>query len=318
MVAPKRKACRHSGPARRGHSEHPDRRRYGGGLCDGLRGLCALRISAARRGIHSARHRRAFDARGRSAPWPSARGPGRRRRLRDAAAGRVRQAGLLGALYLHRDRYCCRVCARARAFMAVACRHRHRARRVVDAARHGRIAGRSDRRARFQRACRLRPRRGLFGVRIVVRPGAKARRGRMGLDAVAVGLCAGHCPPRLRDRRRLGPLHGFHYPHRRDRRHRLAHRGGNRRRAGGGDPCDRGDGRLGGAAKPQQPDRAGRTCGARNRRSATLRLRLALSACGRLGGDVRRHRLFGPGAFDARARADLVGGMRGGACRSPC
>ena len=28
MVAPKRKACRHSGPARRGHSEHPDRRRY--------------------------------------------------------------------------------------------------------------------------------------------------------------------------------------------------------------------------------------------------------------------------------------------------
>ena len=39
---------------------------------------------------------------------------------------------------------------------------------------------------------------------------------------------------------------------------------------------------------------------------------------GRLGGDVRRHRLFGPGAFDARARADLVGGMRGGACRSPC
>ena len=44
----------------------------------------------------------------------------------------------------------------------------------------------------------------------------------------------------------------------------------------------------------------------------------AFSACRRLGGDVRRHRLFGPGPFDARARADLVGGMRRGACRSPC
>ena len=83
------------------------------GLCDRLRRLCALRIPAAARRFHFARHRRAADAGRRAAAWPGTRGPRRHRWLLWRRPGGHRQAGLLGAVHLHRGRHCGRICARA-------------------------------------------------------------------------------------------------------------------------------------------------------------------------------------------------------------
>ncbi len=124
-----------SRPAVGAYSEHADRGRHHGGLCDGVRGLCALRLPAAGCRLRSARRRRAADLGGRAASRPSARRPRRGRRLSWRRCWSAsRQAGLLGALHLYRRRHRGRICAGARAAVALARGHRDGARRVMDAA----------------------------------------------------------------------------------------------------------------------------------------------------------------------------------------
>ena len=191
MVAAHREAFGALRRAVGAYSKHADRGRHHGRLCHRLCGVRALRIPAAGSRFHPARRRGAADFGRRIAAWSCARRPGRDRRLSGADAGRVHRAGFLGALYLHRRRQCGRLRAGAISHVALA-RHRgDRAGRAVDAAgnaaRYRHCAGCPC----LPRACRLRACRHVLGLRFVVWPAGRARRGRPPLVARARGLSVG-------------------------------------------------------------------------------------------------------------------------------
>ena len=174
MDPPQGKHLQYRGAADRQYPGDSHRRRYGGGVCNGLRGLCALRIPGARHRLHPARAGGAGHARRGAAARTGARRSRRRRRLRDPDPGFLRQTGLLGALCLSRDRHRGRLRPGAGAAVALACGHHDRVRAVVDvpvpAMRT--LDGRS---ACVPRHRRLHPRRPARGVRLHVRPAGRAR-----------------------------------------------------------------------------------------------------------------------------------------------
>ena len=105
MDTPQGEHLRDRGAADRQHSGDPHRCRNGGGFRDRLCGLCALWLPRARQRLRPARPRRTRHARRGAAARAGARGPRRGRRIRDADARLLRQAGLLGALHLSRHRH---------------------------------------------------------------------------------------------------------------------------------------------------------------------------------------------------------------------
>ena len=128
------KHFRHRRAADRQHPGHPDRGRHRGRLRDRLRRLCALWLPCTRQRLHPARPRGARHARRSTAAWTRARRPRRGRRLRHAAAGLLRAAGLLGALHLSRYRHRGGLGAGADPALALAGGHDARLRAVLDAA----------------------------------------------------------------------------------------------------------------------------------------------------------------------------------------
>ena len=174
MDAPQGKHLDHRGAADRQYPGDSHRRRNGGGVCNRVRGLCALRLPGARHRLHPARAGGAGHARRGAAARTGARRSRRRRRLRDPDPGFLRQTGLLGALHLSRDRHRGRLRPGAGAAVALACGHHDRVRAVVDvpvpAMRT--LDGRS---ACVPRDRRLHPRRPARGVRLHVRPAGRAK-----------------------------------------------------------------------------------------------------------------------------------------------
>ena len=163
--------------ADRQHSGDPHRRRDRGGVRDGLRRLCAVRVSGARHRVRSARHGGAGHARRRAAARPGAGRPRHRRRLRHAGSGVVRQAGFLGALYLSRHRHRGGVRAGADQAVALARGHHPRVRAALDLPLPAMRAV-DGRAARIPCDGRIHPRRAAGGVRIYVRAARRRGRGR--------------------------------------------------------------------------------------------------------------------------------------------
>ena len=84
MDAPQGEHLRHRGAADRQYSGDPHRRRHGGRVCHGLRGLRAVRLPGAGHRLHPARTGRARHARRGAAARAGAGRSRRRRRLRHA------------------------------------------------------------------------------------------------------------------------------------------------------------------------------------------------------------------------------------------
>ncbi len=127
----------HRHAADRQHSGDPHGRRYRGCFRHRICQLRAIRLSRTRHGLRRAGSCRARDACRSAAAWTCARGPRRGRRIRHARAGRLRQAGLLGALRLYRHRHRGSVRPRPHPHVALARHHHHRARRAVVAGGNG-------------------------------------------------------------------------------------------------------------------------------------------------------------------------------------
>ena len=164
----------HRGAADRQYPGDPHRRRHRGGVCNGLRGLCAVRLPGARHRLHPARAGGAGHARRGAAARAGARRPRRRRRLRHPDPGLLRQAGLLGALCLSRDRHRGGLRSGARAAVALACGHHDRVRAVVDVPLPA-MRTVDGRPACVPRDRRLHPRRLARGVRLHVRPAGRTK-----------------------------------------------------------------------------------------------------------------------------------------------
>ena len=113
----------------------------------------------------------------------------RRRRLRDAGPGLVRQAGLLGALHLSRDRHRSRFRPGARQAVALARGHHDRVRAAVDVPLPA-MRSIDGRPACVPRARRFHSRRVACGVRLHVRPARRRGPGRADLVRLARGLSA--------------------------------------------------------------------------------------------------------------------------------
>ena len=207
MDPPQGKHLEYRGAADRQYPGDSHRRRHGGGVCNGVRGLCALWIPGARHRLHPARAGGAGHAGRGAAARAGARRSRRRRRLRDPDPGFLRQARLLGALCLSRDRHRGRLRPGAGAAVALACGHHDRVRAVVDvpvpAMRT--LDGRS---ACVPRDRRLHPRRPARGVRLHVRPAGRARPDRADLILLA---------RRLSGRRHADRAEQFSRRHRDDR-----------------------------------------------------------------------------------------------------
>ena len=124
-----------------------------------------------------------------AAARPGARRSRRRRRLRDAGPGLVRQAGLLGALHLSRHRHRGGVRPGAHQAVALARGHHDRVRAAVDVPLPA-MRPVDGRPACVPRARRLHPRRIACGVRFHVRPARGRRPGRADLVRLARGLSA--------------------------------------------------------------------------------------------------------------------------------
>ena len=122
-----------------------------------------------------------------------ARRPRRRRRLRDAGPGLVRQAGLLGALRLSRDRHRGRFRPGARPAVALARGHHDRVRAAVDLPLPA-MRSVDGRPACVPRAGRFHSRRPARGVRLHVRPArGRGRRSSRSRPARSRPICS--APP---------------------------------------------------------------------------------------------------------------------------
>ena len=276
MDPPQGKHLEYRGAADRQYPGDSHRRRYGGGVCNGVRGLCALRIPGARHRLHPARAGGAGHAGRGAAARTGARRSRRRRRLRDPDPGFLRQTGLLGALCLSRDRHRGRLRPGAGAAVALACGHHDRVRAVVDVPLPAMrpLDGRS---ACVPRDRRLHPRRPARGVRLHVRPAGRARPDRADLILLA---------RRLSGRRHADRAEQFSRRHRDDR---LRPAGGRQLDRGLAYRCRRGRGR-----RRRRPGVRGvrRMGGPRQSRHAGAARRAAA------GHRTERHRRVGLAAFD--------------------
>ena len=175
-----------------------------------------------------------------SAPRPGARGSGRRRRLRGAAPGRVRPSRIIGrSISTSRSspppplrwrargcgrgspspRSCSARCGRCPGADAIPVE-------ALGAHVFNALAGFAL--GRDLLVCGL-----LYGPR-----GAPGEVDRLSTLALSVYLLVAALP-RAGEPARPARAHGLRHPHRRDRRHRLAHGGSDRRRAGRRDPRHR-------------------------------------------------------------------------------
>ena len=207
MDPPQGKHLRHRSNADRQYPGHPDRGRNGSRVCHGLCGLCAVRLPGAGHRLHPARPGRDGHACRGAAARAGARRPRRRRRVRDADPGLVRQAGLLGALHLSRDRHRRRFRPGAHQAVALACGHHHRVCAAVDLPLPA-MRSVDGRPACVPRARRIHSRRAACGMRLHVRPARRRRRDRADLVRLARGLSA---------RRDLDRAEQFSCRHRDDR-----------------------------------------------------------------------------------------------------
>ncbi|GCC45751.1 hypothetical protein chiPu_0029883, partial [Chiloscyllium punctatum] len=239
----------HRGAADRQHSGDPHRGRYRRGLCHRLRRLRAVRLPRAGNRLHPARHGRARHACGRAAARAGARRTRHRRRVRHAAPGLIRQARLLVALCLSRDRHGGGVRPRAYPAVALARGHDHRLRAAMDlplpAMRRG-----DDRTPRLPRDRGLRAGGSASGLRLHVRPRRRWRGDRADFLRLARRLSVrrdadraqqrarGHRDDRLRPADGRKPCRGLARPRRdwRDRR-RVGVRLHRVRRMGGAPQC---------------------------------------------------------------------------------
>ena len=219
--------------------------------------LYGFLIAAVR--LRAARHRRAGDARGRAAARAGACRARPGRRLRDADAGRVRRAELLGALHLSRRCHRRRLRARAHAAVAVARRHRARVRRRSGCCRACRplrspicrpMCSTWWRASRWSRRCHRR--------RPVLGPRRRARQDRRRVVDRADGLCGGRRALRAGEPLPCAGADRLHRADGRDARDRLAHRSRQRRRAGGRIARRNGDRPLGVRRRDQSADRVAR------------------------------------------------------------
>ena len=195
MDAPQGEHLRHRSTADRQYPGHPHRRRNGGGVRHRLCGLCAVRLPGAGHRLHPARTGGAGHARRGAAARAGARRSRRRRRLRHAGPGLVRQAGLLGALHLSRDRHRGGLRPGARPAVALARGHHDRVRAAVDVPLPA-MRSVDGRPACLPRHRRLHSRRLARGVRLHVRPARRRGPGRADLVRLARGLSARRHPDR--------------------------------------------------------------------------------------------------------------------------
>ena len=144
---------------------------------------------------------------GGAAARAGARRPRRRRRLRDAGPGLIRQAGLLGALHLSRDRHRGSLRSGARQAVALARGHYDRVRAAVDVPLPA-MRSVDGRPACVPRARRFHSRRAAGGVRFHVRSARRRGPGRADLIRLARGLSV---------RRHLDRAEQFSCRHRDDR-----------------------------------------------------------------------------------------------------
>ena len=101
MDTPQGKHLRDRSAADRQYPGHSHRRRNGGGLCDRLCGLCAVRFPGARNRLHPARAGGAGHARRGAAAWAGARRSRHRRRLRHARSWSRPNKPDFWALYIY-------------------------------------------------------------------------------------------------------------------------------------------------------------------------------------------------------------------------
>ncbi len=305
-AAAQRKPVEPARPAGGEHPQHSDRCRHHRGLCHRLCRLCALRLSAAGRRLPPARHRSLADIDRSSAARAGACRSWRYRRLSGADPGCLRQARLLVALCLSRDHHGGGLRAGALAALALARARRNRAQRAMDAAGNRSQPGRGARRPRLPRRRGFCARRRVSGRRLALRPAGGGRRKRHALDAGAGGLSSGSGVSGRQQPTRRRRAHGLCHSHRRDNRHCLAHRSGDRRGAGGRDPRHGGDGRLGGPDESRRPGRAVGRHRSGDTGTRALRLWLAFRPRRGMGGAVRRRRLPGARPLQPRRRTDAV------------
>ena len=313
MGAPDRAVVRHFRPAHRAHPGCPDGGRHDRRLCRRLRRLCALRVPVAGPGLHPARPGGAGDAGGGAAARARARWPRPGRRLRHAAVGCHRQAGLLVALHLSRSGDRRSLCARALSHVALARRHRGRAQRAVDLARSrggGRRGARGALLPRHRRLC-------AGGDLDRCRPALWTRRGSRSDRRRVVGrarrLPLRHSARGAGQPARSGRAHDVRGARRGHRRDRLARRGGRRGRAGGRGARRPRHRALGSRHQPGASGRALGPDGRRGTRAAEGGRRLAPHPRHRLCGIVRRGRFPRARPLGAADRADAVeriGGVR--------
>ncbi len=191
MDAPQGEHLRHRGAAGRQHPGDPDRRRHGRAVCNGLRGLRALRIPGAGHRLHPARAGGDGHACRGIAARTGARRPRRRRRFRHPDPGFLGSTGLLGALCLSRGCHRGGLWSGACAAVALACGHHDRIRAALDLPLPAMRAP-GGRAACVPRDGRLHPRRFARGVRLHVRPAGGRRPDRADLVRLARGL-SGRC-----------------------------------------------------------------------------------------------------------------------------
>ncbi len=106
------------------------------GICYGIRRIRAVRISRAADGIRTSRTGRTGNTGCSAVAWTRAGRPRRGWRIHHAGSCVIGHAGLLGVVYLHRDRHRRGLRARPHSLVAMACPNDHCVRRRVDVVRH--------------------------------------------------------------------------------------------------------------------------------------------------------------------------------------
>ena len=207
MDPPQGEHLLHRSAADRQYPGYPDGRRNGSRVRHRVCGLCAVRLPGAGHRVHPAGAGGDGHACRGTAARAGARRARRRRRLRDAGPGLVRQAGLLGALHLSRDRHRGRLRPGAREAVALARGHHDRVRAALDVPLPA-MRSIDGRPACVPRARRFHSRRIARGVRLHVRSARRGGPGRADLVRLARGLSA---------RRHLDRAEQFSCRHRDDR-----------------------------------------------------------------------------------------------------